>query len=238
VRDYSLMCLVALMLVTVVLLNDGLTWWSVMPLLLGLVSLLTSWSVGPPLLLLLLTTLLVFRNQLVGRWGGYRPADSPLTDLALAASLLACVAAQYRLMTLVRRAHPFDRRRPRLASAGGARSPDLVTGRELGALLLGAGTFSLAALIGWQWLRNTIWYPIVPMARELWFAVVIILLFGLALGVAAAVLGYLRWTSATGAESLLSVQDQAWAATRGEQRRLQRWLVWARLRAQRRKEGP
>jgi hypothetical protein len=56
------------------------------------------------------------------------------------------------------------------------------------------------------------------------------------LAATAALLGYLRWARATPEESLLYLQDQAWAATRSEQRRLNRWLIWARLR-RRQKEG-
>jgi hypothetical protein len=37
-------------------------------------------------------------------------------------------------------------------------------------------------------------------------------------------------------ENLLYLQDQLWQQTRHEQATLNRWLVWARLRWQRRKE--
>ncbi len=232
VRDYKLMGLIALLLVTVVLLHDGMSYWSAVVLLLGLVSLQTSWSIGPPLLMMVLTILMVFRNRITGNWASYRQRIDPLTDVALAVGMLAYVAAQYRLMTLVRRGRPFDgRRHPRATE--GVRSPALVTGREVVYLLVSVGTFALAAFIGWRWLWNELWYPLVRVPRDLWFALVLLWIFAVALLVASALLGYLRWASASGMESLLYLQDQAWAATRGEQRRLQRWLVWARLRKER-----
>jgi len=57
-----------------------------------------------------------------------------------------------------------------------------------------------------------------------------------ALAAGSAVLAYARQASATPEEALLYLQDQVWRDTRCEQSRINRWLVWARLRWQRRKE--
>jgi hypothetical protein len=55
--------------------------------------------------------------------------------------------------------------------------------------------------------------------------------------VARGFLGYLGRLRASREESLLYLQDQLWTQTRGEQRRITRWLAWSRLRGQRKKEG-
>ena len=52
----------------------------------------------------------------------------------------------------------------------------------------------------------------------------------------AAVLAWLGRMLASRQQSLMFLQDQLWAQTRGEQRRINRWAVWARLRRQRKEE--
>lgn len=61
-------------------------------------------------------------------------------------------------------------------------------------------------------------------------------LTGAVLAAIATVLGYRRRAEAGLEENLLLLQDQLWQQTRREQSRVQRWLAWARLRGQRRKE--
>jgi len=57
------------------------------------------------------------------------------------------------------------------------------------------------------------------------------------LAVAGITASYVRLASATPEESLLYLQDQSWRHTRREQGNLNRWLTWARLRVQRKKES-
>jgi hypothetical protein len=47
------------------------------------------------------------------------------------------------------------------------------------------------------------------------------------------VLGYQRWRRRTPNESLLFLQETLWTETRRDQRRLNRWLAWGKLRRQR-----
>ena len=63
------------------------------------------------------------------------------------------------------------------------------------------------------------------------------LLGGLGLFVAVGVTRYWIWRRMTLAEATLFLQDVQWQETRGEQRRLNRWLAWARLRQGRREES-
>jgi hypothetical protein len=62
-------------------------------------------------------------------------------------------------------------------------------------------------------------------------------LLGLVFLVASALLSYLAQGRARPEEAALVLQDEAWRETSREQRRIQRWRVWARRR-QRRKEQP
>ena len=52
------------------------------------------------------------------------------------------------------------------------------------------------------------------------------------------VLGYLAWGPKRRAEAEVFLQDTAWRETRREQRRINSWLVWARVRRGRGKGEP
>jgi hypothetical protein len=69
----------------------------------------------------------------------------------------------------------------------------------------------------------------------LWRTLVLFWTIGLVLLVGAGLIDYLGRRALSPDESAVFLQDQLWQETRGEQRRLGRWLAWARLR-QRRKE--
>jgi hypothetical protein len=71
---------------------------------------------------------------------------------------------------------------------------------------------------------------------ELWRAILLIWSGGIALVLAHGLQSYLGNVFKGREANLLYLQDELWTATRGEQRRIWRWLTWARLRQQRKKE--
>jgi hypothetical protein len=71
------------------------------------------------------------------------------------------------------------------------------------------------------------------MSRELFRTLRIIWVVLAVVGATVVVAGYLRQAAATPEEALVYMQDVVWRATRREQSHLNRWLAWARLRAQR-----
>ncbi len=58
-RNYTLFCLTALFLLVICLVDRGLGWWCLMPALIGGVALLAHWNIGPPLVVVSLTGLLL-----------------------------------------------------------------------------------------------------------------------------------------------------------------------------------
>ena len=70
-------------------------------------------------------------------------------------------------------------------------------------------------------------------------AAILAIIVALVLGVvvASAFLGYWRSAAQTREQAALVLQDAVWAETRGEQRRLNRWLAWARLRRREKEVG-
>jgi hypothetical protein len=108
---------------------------------------------------------------------------------------------------------------------------------EFGQLLLLVPIFLSAAYILWAWLVSSLppdWYDWGPPTWQ-----VVVLIWGGAIMVMAAwaFLAYLGRNQASPEESLLFLQDQLWAATRGEQRQINREIVRSRLRRQRKEEG-
>jgi hypothetical protein len=184
------------------------------------------------------------RGQFSGWWRFQTPT---LMDLVLCIAVLAYVLGHYRLLSLVRSIFPPDPRR-RHSDSSQRRAAHLVTGREMALVGLAVPVWTGLALLVWVWMNESdlppaLHLPDIPgqtllgMPRELWHLVWLLWHGLLVLAVAGIVAGYLRRATATAEESLLYLQDQCWRLTRREQSVLNRWLTWARLRAQRKKEA-
>jgi hypothetical protein len=240
VRNYMLFCLAALFLLVVCLADRGLEWWCLVPALIGCLTLLTHWSHGPPLVLLSLSGLLGVSSPRAGwYYAGWSHFQTPtLMDLVLCIAVLAYVLGHYRLLSLIRHIFPPDSRRSRdgaPADPSRRRSADLVNSREIALLGFALPVWAGLAVIIWVWMMD--YTPPLGIPRELW-RVLRFVWAGLAvLAATGIVAGYLRLTTATPEESLLYLQDECWRQTRREQSILNRWLTWARLRAQRKKES-
>jgi hypothetical protein len=237
VRNYILLCLTALFLSVVCLAARGLGWWCLAPALVGCLTLLTHWVHGPPLVLLSLAGLL----STTGSRGRWVSADWPrlqtptLLDVVLCLAMLAYVVGHYRLLSLRRCIFPPDPPRP-YRDPLRRRSPDLVTGWETALLGLALPVWTGLALMTWVWMAGEetplgMPHELRQALRLAWASLAVLA----AAGIAAS---YLRWATATPEESLLYLQDQCWRQTRHEQGSLNRWLAWARLRAQRKGSVP
>jgi hypothetical protein len=238
VRNYSLLCLAAVFVLVVCLVDRGLGWWSLLPALIGCIAVLVQWSMGPPLMLLSLTGLILSSTRY--RWvysSRERGSIPTLMDLILCAAVLAYVIGQYRLVSLLRYVFPVDPRGRRTRTsreAASRRSADLVSPWELGRVVLMLPLWTGLTVIALHLLSDDA--PSLGIAPEVWRGLLIAWLVLAVLGVVGIVGGYARQNTATPEESLLYLQDQLWRSTRREQGCLNRWLAWARLRWQRRKE--
>jgi len=236
VRNYMLFCLASLFLLVMCLADRGLEWWGLVPALIGCVTLLTHWSHGPPLVLVSLAGLLGMQwdRRLAGPgYGGWSGFQTPtLMDLVLCLAVLAYIVGHYRLLSLMRHIFPTDARRPRVGTS--RRSADLVNTWEMALLALTLPVWAGLAVMVWAWMMDGV--PSLGVSRELWRVLRLAWVVLAVLATIGIVTSYLRLATATPEESLLYLQDQCWRHTRGEQGRLNRWLSWARLRAQRKKE--
>lgn len=172
-------------------------------------------------------------------------APLPVSDLLLAVGLLAYAAGHFRLQGLVGRLFPPNPRRRREAAPRGPReaaraeaaqrrSPQLVTAGEVVGLLVALAACAGLAGLFWSWLRRR--ETDLEIADTAWQGILVLWLLGGSVLAAAGLLRYLGRRRMTAAEAELYLQDVLWQETRGEQRRLNRWLAWAWLRRRRREE--
>jgi hypothetical protein len=238
VRNYMLFCLGALFLLVVCLADRGLGWWCLIPTLIGSVALLLHWSIGPSMVIVSLTGLLLAGTRYRRGYPYWVRDQVPtLMDLLLCVAVLGYVMGHYRLLSLARPLFPAESRRTEDGTPADMvrrRSPDRVAGWEMALVVLALPLWTGLAIAVWGWMIETA--PLLEMPVKVWRTLRIAWLVLAVLATTATVAGYLRWATATPEESLLYLQDQLWRPTRGEQGSLNRWLVWARLRAQRKKE--
>jgi hypothetical protein len=175
------------------------------------------------------------------RWRTDLPSRDvlPVSDFLLAISVLTYAAAHYRLQGLTRRLFPPVPRRATPASMKqeeetACRSPDLVTGREVMVMLAGLAACGVGAALFWDWLQGQ--ETDLVILDTAWQGILVLWLVGGTVLAAAAGLRYLALRRMTRTEAQLYLQDVLWRETRGEQRRLNRWLAWAWLRRRRREE--
>ncbi len=243
VTSYTLMGLAALAVVFLVLVQRGLGVWALAPVAAGLIG--GVMRSGPLLFLLALTVVADLLPDFPA--GSRHGALAGVPDLILCGAVLAYVTAHYRAQGMLWHIFPPDPRRREPARGRGRslfrrrarvvqprRTAALVSSQEVIGALLTLPIFAALAQVVWNNVplqRNNV--GILP---PVWHGMVLCWLIGLGWFVTAAILAHARRRQMTAAEATLYLQDELWAQTRREQRRLNRWWVWGRLRRQRRED--
>lgn len=247
ISHYAVLSIGALIVIFLVLGQRGFGSWALFPVTVGLIGVATCWSSAPVMVLLTVAGCLHVQHR--SFLGLARPRNLWMTDLILCGAALGYVMAHYRLQSLTATIFPVDPRRRLTQKRRGRkvarqpaeivrhkRSPALVTTREIGWFVLSLPVWAVLAQFFWLSMPSQQGNPGLPPA--LWRGVVLAWLIGLGLYLAASFLGYWRRRAMTLEQATLFLQDEWWQETRGEERRINRWLAWARLRRQRRKEKP
>jgi hypothetical protein len=241
---YTILCLTALMgMVLVLMEGERDPIWVLFLAGVGAVGVMARWRAAPPLLLLGLTILeLYHRATQPYYFHTVVWQDTMFTDVGLCAAVLAYSAGQYRLLTLTHSVFPVEARgrharsdkRSAPADARQRRSPHLPRSWEIIVLVVAAVGWAVGVSLYWLVL-SVIPAPL-ELPRGVWRGLLLIFTVGLTTAVLGAAAAYLNWLTTSPAEHLLFLQDVAWRETRREQNQINRWLTWARLRRQRRKE--
>jgi hypothetical protein len=259
-RHYVLLCLMMLLVITVQLVERVPDVLSLLPLVFGGVFLLVPWRDGPALVLLFVGWLLtaeghygiprdVFHDLVTEEFrffAGESRMIPVFDDLLLAAAFLVYAAGYYRYFGFVRHLFPLDPRhqpyaglvygeRRRLVEEPQRRGPDTLTAWEFGLLALVVPLWIGGAAVLWNWMMEDQLRDYV-FDDALWAVLKLMYLLGVPLLLFRAGIAYSMQCRAHRDESLVFLQDQLWRETRREQGRVNRWLTWARLRAQRREE--
>jgi hypothetical protein len=248
VRDPLLLAIMALTVMALTLFQEGYAGWALLPVVPGLLSLLLYSSVGPISVLGLLTFVLLLGSRLrdIPLW--HRQPATDLTDFLLALCCLVYVAAHWRLLSLVRQALPADARRAKraakrrlegrwmLPAEGPTRTPERVQTAELLTLVGQAVLFAAAGYMLSVRLQFESPPPEFRVPEVGWRLLLVAWSVLLALVGGYAAFTGVRWYLAGRDECLLYLQDQLWSATRGEQRRIDAWVMKARLDRQRKGE--
>jgi hypothetical protein len=263
VRHYTMLCIGSLGVMALALFVRGLDTLSLLPALVGALAMLLRWRTGALGVLMIVVWLLaaqhwpVLHPVFIGQeatwlfyysgFGGHPPPfvqpalanayeGFGWADLLLCAATLAYFAGHYRLLSVTQRIFPEDpRRRVKQGTPQERRSPQLVAGREILTLLAPVPLWIALAWLCWRWLerKQTVELDI----DDRWWQVMILAwLFGLIFLFAAALLRYASQGRMRPNEAALFLQDTLWRETSREQRRINRWISWARRRQQRREE--
>jgi hypothetical protein len=241
---YLIIALVALGTILLVMIQREAGVTALLPILAGLIGLGTRF--GPIVFLitlgLALNTLPYFGSKT------FWPGLIEIPELLLCSAVLAYAIAHYRFQCLVTHIFPPDPRRRRSNKAKRSpflflvsgdpvmkarRSTGLVSATEIMWLIISLPIFGGLAQVIWKHLPTEGSNP--GLQPTIWHAVVIAWLVGLSGFVVAAILGYWRFRIMTPEEAALYLQDTVWEQSRREQRRISRWVAWARLRYRRKK---
>jgi hypothetical protein len=262
VRHYTFLSLTALGAIVLALFWHGLDALSLLPALVGALALMLRWRGGAVWVLLMVAYLLAAQRWPVlhpafiaqeiawllypvgfGQWQRVylRPAligpssEFGMPDLLLGAGLFAYLAGHYRLLSVAINIFPADpRRRGKRDPEAERRPPRLATGREILTLLAAWPIWTGLAWLCWRWLEHK--ETTLDIADYSWQAMVLAWLVGLLFLVASALVRYGAQHQMRPEEAALFLQDTLWRETSREQRRINRWIAWARRR-QRGKEN-
>lgn len=236
---YGYLCGTALVLIGLVLFRKGLFPWAMFPVGAGLLGLFFRWRIAPVLVIGITCSCLVYAEP--GgpflRGSGQRPSAGyvDLPTWILCSALLAYVIGHYRLQALSSTIFPPDRRgstkktakdqldRPRLGRT--------VVGGEVGWLVFTLPFVSFAALLLLRMLPGP--RPEFGLYSNSWMTLLLLWLLGLGVFVAHGVVVYMALRNLGLAEARMFIQDQLWLELRRDLRRINRWLVWSRLRKDR-----
>lgn len=254
--DHGLLAAGSLALVVLGLVQARHGAWSLLPAVIGGVALVLRWRSAPLMILPAIVLVVVARSQGldpyqllvrlfamgVGYFFGvpffspFRPLvylrNPPLVaEVMLAAGLLGYFIAAYHLAAL--RFGPFPPE-PRRRSLPRPRptAPVLVLPAPGRRQLVAAAAVPLAVallgVLGWRWIdRREPPLDLMPTPGRL---VLIVAVFGIPVLAVSVLLRSLALWQLSREQAALYLQDVAWQETRREQRRMQRWRVWARLR--------
>jgi hypothetical protein len=226
---YMIICLCALLLLFQVFQEREAGPWSFFPVFVGSAGVFLRWGIAPLALLaaIVLTMLVEPNRMLFVSHAGFR-----VPDFLLCAAVMAYVLAHYRL-TLIRAPFPPERphAKPNPPPTVQREQPEdafFISSRETGLLLLSLPLWAGLAQVVWPLLPRTVGNP--GLIGPVWRVVAFLWLVGGIGLIMASAFDYAYRRRMSKEEATLYLQDLLWRETRGEQRRINRWFAWGRIK--------
>jgi hypothetical protein len=248
-RFYLLSVIGALLTAALVLTERDLGCSAFALALLGAAGVMTKSRIVPILFLGLLTAILMARSDGIDliaacfqflfegvRHRGFRGRSgaNPLFDALLALAVLVYFQGHYRLCGLLGSALPGEGQERRTQRNPLPRDPGPDQATE--------GFQGLATLILVVVLATFTWVivyhsePLTDVSHEAWGILLLVWLLASAVIVTTTLARIIFWRTAPPEVHRLYLQETLWRETRGDQARINRWLMAARMKAQKKKE--
>jgi hypothetical protein len=256
-QQYVLVSLAALGVILLVLLHWGMGRWSFLPVLIGLLGVILRWRLTDPgrpaldrgiarlmspLVTVVLLAVLLLTSEAMELPARGVTSGFSLSDWLLSGAVLALCLAQYRLLAMTVSIFPEEHTRHQLRPAAQAsgtsphhRNPQSVTPTEISWLVLSLPIWAFLAQLCWRLLPAGV--PPYDLTERTWQGIVLLWLLVLSVLVIGGVRSYTDQRRLGRREARLFLQDSFWQETNHEQRRLGRWLAWARLRRRRKEKS-
>jgi hypothetical protein len=239
IETYSYICGTALILIGLILFRRGLFPLALFPVGAGFLGLFFRWRIAPVLVIAITAACLIRAERGDGLYmSGQQILPGAIVDLQtwiVCSALLAYVLAHYRLQALTAGIFPADRRsigQPKLKNpAERPRSGRTVGTGEAATFILTLPFVTFAALLLLRVLPIS--HGQFEFRDNIWLTILLLWIVGSIVMLAQSVLGYVALRNLQLAEARLYFQDQLWLELRRDLRRLNRWLIWARLRKDR-----
>ncbi len=243
VDGYTVVCIAALLAIVLIEVQATVRLTTPLILVVGLAGLLLRWRVAPVLLVLAVAgaSLMEQWRQAGFGWEWPRAQAFRVSDVVLSVAVLAYVVAHYRMQSLTGYIFPPD---PRRREEGAKRqrpvvkvrrSAHLASPEEIGLLVMLLPLPALVAQVCWVELARP--WGVLGLPPQIGRLLLVVWVLAVGLFLIAALLGHWRTRRMTRAEAILALQDTLWQETRREQRQVNRWVAWSRLRRRRREES-
>lgn len=237
-RHYMALCGFCLAVIFLVQVQAGNIVVNALAVLVGAMALFGKLRAGPILVAVLVAVAQLSRQVLPGM---VLDVDRPrsamkLMDVLLCAAVLGYVAGHYRLQSVWHRLLPMDIRqrfgpprrdfwlRKRSPTFKEARPASQITAHEIAWLVICLPIWAVLAQMGLALLPKEMGALGLPV--RLMQLLTLLWLLGVGFLVAGTLLAYLKHRGYDAAAAQMYLQDQLWRDTRGEQRRVNRWLSW------------
>jgi hypothetical protein len=242
-RHYVALCGLCLAVIFLVQLQMGLVLTNALAVLVGAASLVYWVRLGPMLLVILVGGAQLSRQMAGGR-GGEQTLEA--TDVMLCAAVLGFVAGHYRLQGIWHQLLPTDPRaragtprrvfpwiKKQVPIVREKRPAGLITPHELAWFVVTLPAWAVAAQLARALLPRH--WNVLGLPEQFFEILTVLWLLAVGLGVAVTFLNLWKHRRHDPATAQLYLQDLLWRDTRGEQRRVNRWLAWWRLARTKRK---